>query len=41
MNAGSGSRAPNRVRKLARIEIPIIQAPITYIAGAKLAGRCE
>src|ERR1700727_1223506 len=29
--------APNRVCKLARIEIPIIQAPMTYIAGAQLA----
>jgi enoyl-[acyl-carrier protein] reductase II len=29
--------APNRVCKLARIDIPIIQAPMTYIAGAQLA----
>jgi enoyl-[acyl-carrier protein] reductase II len=29
--------APNRVCELARIEIPIIQAPMTYIAGAQLA----
>ena len=28
---------PNRVCELARIEIPIIQAPMTYIAGARLA----
>jgi enoyl-[acyl-carrier protein] reductase II len=37
MSADSGSPAPNRVCKLARIEIPIIQAPMTYIAGAQLA----
>ena len=29
--------ASNRVCRLARIEIPIIQAPMTYIAGAQLA----
>ena len=29
--------APNRVCELARIEIPIVQAPMTYIAGAQLA----
>ncbi|OCB46291.1 2-nitropropane dioxygenase [Mycobacterium malmoense] len=29
--------APNRVCELARIDIPIIQAPMTYIAGAQLA----
>ncbi|OCB27795.1 2-nitropropane dioxygenase [Mycobacterium malmoense] len=29
--------APNRVCELARIDIPIIQAPMTYIAGARLA----
>jgi enoyl-[acyl-carrier protein] reductase II len=28
---------PNRVCKLAQIDIPIIQAPMTYIAGAQLA----
>ncbi len=32
-----GSPAPNRVCKLAQIDIPIIQAPMTYIAGAQLA----
>jgi enoyl-[acyl-carrier protein] reductase II len=37
MNAGSGSPAPNRVCKLAQIDIPIMQAPMTYIAGAQLA----
>ncbi len=37
MSAGSGSPAPNRVCELARIDIPIIQAPMTYIAGARLA----
>ncbi len=31
------SRAPNRVCGLARIDIPIIGAPMTYIAGAQLA----
>ena len=29
--------APNRLCELARIDIPIIQAPMTYIAGAQLA----
>lgn len=29
--------APNRVCELANIDIPIIQAPMTYIAGARLA----
>lgn len=29
--------APNRVCGLARIDVPIIQAPMTYIAGAQLA----
>ena len=29
--------APNRICGLAKIEIPIIQAPMTYIAGAQLA----
>ena len=33
----SGSPAPNRVCTLAQIDIPIIQAPMTYIAGARLA----
>jgi enoyl-[acyl-carrier protein] reductase II len=33
----SGSPAPNRVCTLAQIDIPIIQAPMTYIAGAQLA----
>jgi enoyl-[acyl-carrier protein] reductase II len=37
MTAGSGGPAPNRVCELARIDIPIIQAPMTYIAGAQLA----
>src|SRR5260370_32388101 len=32
-----GGAAPNRVCELARIDIPIIQAPMTYIAGAQLA----
>src|ERR1700727_803836 len=31
------TNAPNRVCQLARIDIPIIQAPMTYIAGAQLA----
>ena len=35
MTANGG--APNRVCELARIDIPIIQAPMTYIAGAQLA----
>lgn len=29
--------APNRVCELARIDVPIVQAPMTYIAGAQLA----
>ncbi len=37
MTADGGSPAPNRVCELARIDIPIIQAPMTYIAGAQLA----
>jgi enoyl-[acyl-carrier protein] reductase II len=37
MTAKSGSPAPNRVCEIARIDIPIIQAPMTYIAGAQLA----
>ena len=39
MNATSppGSPAPNRICTLAHIDIPIIQAPMTYIAGAQLA----
>src|ERR1700744_452112 len=32
-----GTPAPNRICLLARVEIPIIQAPMTYIAGAPLA----
>ena len=31
------SPAANRICTLARIDIPIIQAPMTYIAGAQLA----
>lgn len=37
MSAGGGEPAPNRVCGLAKIDIPIIQAPMTYIAGAQLA----
>jgi enoyl-[acyl-carrier protein] reductase II len=37
MTADSGGAAQNRVCELARIDIPIIQAPMTYIAGAQLA----
>lgn len=37
MAAQGGVPAPNRVCELARIEVPIIQAPMTYIAGAQLA----
>jgi enoyl-[acyl-carrier protein] reductase II len=33
----TAAAARNRVCELARIEIPIIQAPMTYIAGAQLA----
>jgi len=37
MTAESGGPAPNSVCEVARIDIPIIQAPMTYIAGAQLA----
>jgi enoyl-[acyl-carrier protein] reductase II len=37
MSADGGGPAPNRVCELAGIDIPIIQAPMTYIAGAQLA----
>ncbi|OBI13515.1 2-nitropropane dioxygenase [Mycobacterium sp. E2327] len=37
MAAQGGVPAPNRVCELARIDVPIIQAPMTYIAGAQLA----
>ncbi|OBG32813.1 2-nitropropane dioxygenase [Mycobacterium alsense] len=37
MGDNGGGPAPNRVCELARIDIPIIQAPMTYIAGAQLA----
>ncbi|ORW86995.1 2-nitropropane dioxygenase [Mycobacterium sp. IEC1808] len=37
MAAQGGVPGPNRVCELARIEVPIIQAPMTYIAGAQLA----
>jgi acyl-CoA synthetase (AMP-forming)/AMP-acid ligase II len=37
MNAGGAGPAPNRICELAKIDIPIIQAPMTYIAGAQLA----
>jgi enoyl-[acyl-carrier protein] reductase II len=37
MTAGGGGPATNRVCALAQIDIPIIQAPMTYIAGAQLA----
>jgi enoyl-[acyl-carrier protein] reductase II len=37
MDTRGGGPAPNRVCELARIDIPIIQAPMTYIAGAQLA----
>lgn len=37
MTTGGPSPAPNRVCALARIDIPIIQAPMTYIAGTQLA----
>ncbi len=36
-DTASNNRVPNRVCWLARIDIPIIQAPMTYIAGAQLA----
>jgi enoyl-[acyl-carrier protein] reductase II len=37
LTAGSAQPVPNRVCDLAQIDIPIIQAPMTYIAGAQLA----
>ncbi len=37
MTTGGARRALNRVCELAQIEIPILQAPMTYIAGARLA----
>lgn len=37
MTAGAPGPVPNRVCALARIDIPIMQAPMTYIAGAQLA----
>jgi enoyl-[acyl-carrier protein] reductase II len=37
MAAQGGGPAPNRVCELAGIDVPIIQAPMTYIAGAQLA----
>src|ERR1700758_2077857 len=37
MTTGSGCPASNRVCEAARIDIPIVQAPMTYIAGAQLA----
>jgi enoyl-[acyl-carrier protein] reductase II len=37
VTAGGDAPALNRVCELAQIEIPIIQAPMTYIAGARLA----
>jgi enoyl-[acyl-carrier protein] reductase II len=37
LTTGSAEPAPNRVCDLAQIDIPIIQAPMTYIAGAQLA----
>ncbi|MEE3064566.1 MAG: nitronate monooxygenase [Actinomycetota bacterium] len=37
MTAGRVEPGTNRVCELARIDIPIIQAPMTYIAGAQLA----
>jgi enoyl-[acyl-carrier protein] reductase II len=37
MTTAGAAHAPNRVCELAQIEIPIIQAPMTYIAGARLA----
>src|ERR1700755_3115127 len=37
MTTAAGAPAPNRVCELAQIDIPIIQAPMTYIAGAQLA----
>lgn len=37
MTTSGAGRAPNRICELAQIDIPIIQAPMTYIAGARLA----
>jgi len=37
MATHGGGPAPNRVCELAKIDIPIIQAPMTYITGAQLA----
>lgn len=37
MTAGRAEPAINRVCEIAQIDIPIIQAPMTYIAGAQLA----
>jgi enoyl-[acyl-carrier protein] reductase II len=37
MTVGGGGPIPNRVCDLAQIDLPIIQAPMTYIAGAQLA----
>lgn len=37
MTADARGPGPNRVCALARIDIPIMQAPMTYIAGAQLA----
>src|SRR6201994_4063740 len=37
MTADRGEPAGNRVCELAQIDIPIVQAPMTYIAGAQLA----
>src|ERR1700730_17515795 len=36
-DAAPNSPVPNRVCRLAPVRIPIIQAPMTYIAGAQLA----
>ena len=36
-DVASNNPVPNRVCRLAQIDIPIIQAPMTYIAGARLA----
>ena len=41
MTAHSDGRGPNRVCTLAWIQIPIIQAPMTYIAGAQLADAAD
>ena len=37
MTTSGAGRAPNRICELAQIDIPIIQAPMPYIAGARLA----